>query len=68
MKISELSNRIRIAELVKRKRVSLTLTELRAIQRTMKELADLAEEANGDPDACPYNVPIGERIKELRGD
>ena len=31
-----------------------------------RELADLAEEANGDPSSCSYNTLIGERVKELR--
>jgi hypothetical protein len=35
-------------------------------RRIAKEALDLAEEANGDPASCPYNVPIGERLKELR--
>ena len=31
------------------------------------EACDLADEANGDPSSCSYNVMIGERVAELRG-
>jgi len=40
--------------------------EVRRFKRLLGEALDLVEEANGDPSACSYNVPIGERAAELR--
>lgn len=37
-----------------------------ALRIALEEACDLAEEANGDPSSCSYNVPIGARIAELR--
>ena len=39
---------------------------LTAMTAARDELADLAEEANGDPGSCSYNVPLGDRVIELR--
>lgn len=35
-------------------------------RKIAKEALELAAEANGDPSSCSYNVPLGERVVELR--
>lgn len=40
--------------------------EVRRLKTLLRETIDLAEEANGDPSSCSYNIPIGERLVELR--
>ena len=40
--------------------------EIRRLRKLAREAIDHAEEANGDPSSCSYNVPIGERLIELR--
>lgn len=41
--------------------------EISALRQERDEAIDLAEEANGDPSSCSYNVLIGDRLRELRG-
>jgi hypothetical protein len=43
--------------------VDRIVAELRA---ALSEACDLAEEANGDPSSCSHNIPIGDRIVDLR--
>lgn len=47
-------------------RAQAKVAEADRLRAALREACDLADEANGDPDACPYNVMIGDRIAELR--
>ena len=40
--------------------------EIELLRAEINELADLADEANGDPSSCSYIVPVGERVAEIR--
>jgi hypothetical protein len=40
--------------------------EVRRLKKLLREAIDLGEESNGDPSSCSYNVPVGDRLKELR--
>jgi hypothetical protein len=42
------------------------LDEVERLREALVEVCDLAEEANGDPSSCSYNVPVGDRIAAIR--
>lgn len=46
--------------------VPALIAEVERLRAALREACDLADEANGDPSQCSHNVPIGERIDELR--